>query len=314
MNKPEVSIIVPIYNAEKFLCPCLDSILAQTFINFEIILIDDGSTDNCGRICDNYAKKDDRVRVFHKINEGVSASRNLGLSIANGDYISFIDSDDFIHPQMIELLYTEIYKNKCSFSMVIEESVFEHNYTIKKPQITKYSIEKINKDDCVFKLTHEGKEKRNFVHLLGKLYRKTLLSGILFDKEISLSEDLLFNMEFYLKDGNGVQIMEPMYYRTLLRTDSLSSQKPTDMIYNAEIYFKSLSLIPTNETTYRSYVLVNIMNRITNFKKRNKNTNLKKFAQSKSKELFNLIKWELWVNNKLSILTKLKLIFNYYKV
>ena len=314
MNKPEVSIIVPIYNAERFLSKCVSSILDSTYKNFELILVDDGSTDNSPGICDQFAKKDNRIFVVHQLNAGVSEARNKGLSLASGEYISFIDSDDFIHPQMIECLYNEIHNSNCSFSMVIEENVSEENYIIKKPLITNYPIEKLSKDDCIFNLTHEGKEKRNFVHLLGKLYRKSLLSGMIFDKEISLSEDLLFNMEYYLKDGNGIRIMEPMYYRTLLRTDSLSSQKPTDMIYNAEIYLKSLSLIPTNETTYRSYVLVNIMNRITNFKKRNKNTNLKKFAQSKSKELFNLIRWELWVNNKLTILTKLKLLFNYYKV
>ena len=215
---------------------------------------------------------------------------------------------------MIEFLYTEIHNNNCSFSMVIEENVSEDNYTFEKPHISTYSVEKLSKDECIFKLTHEGKEKRNFVHLLGKLYKKSILSGMNFDKEISLSEDLLFNMEFYLKDGNGIRILEPMYFRTLLRTDSLSSRKPTDMIYNAGIYLKTLSLIPLNETIYRSYVLENIMNRIINFKKRNKNTDLNNLAQSKGKELFDSIKWDLWQNKGIPVWTRLKFFVNYYKV
>lgn len=314
MNLPKVSIIVPVYNAERFLSKCVASILDSTYKNFELILIDDGSTDDSPNICNQFAQKDNRVIVVHQLNAGVSEARNKGLSLASGDFITFIDSDDFIHPQMIECLYNEIHKNKCSFSMVIEESVFENNYTIKKPQITNYSSVKLNKNDCIFKLTHEGKEKRYFVHLLGKLYRKSLLSGISFDKEISLSEDLLFNMEFYLRDGNGIQIMEPMYYRTLLRTDSLSSRKPIHIIYNAEIYLKSLRLLPKEDVKFRSYVLLNIMNRIIKFKKRNINTELSDLAQSKGKELFDLIKWEFWCNNQVTTWTKLKLIIKYYTV
>lgn len=309
-----ISIIVPVYNAEKFLAKCVSSILDSTYKNFELILVDDGSTDNSPGICDQFAQKDKRVKVIHQLNAGVSEARNKGLSLALGEYISFIDSDDFIHPQMIEFLYTEIHNNNCSFSMVIEENVSEDNYTFEKPHISTYSVEKLSKDECIFKLTHEGKEKRNFVHLLGKLYKKSILSGMNFDKEISLSEDLLFNMEFYLKDGNGIRILEPMYFRTLLRTDSLSSRKPTDMIYNAGIYLKTLSLIPLNETIYRSYVLENIMNRIINFKKRNKNTDLNNLAQSKGKELFDSIKWDLWQNKGIPVWTRLKFFVNYYKV
>ena len=313
MNQFKISIIVPVYNAERFLSKCVTSILESTYKNLELVLVDDGSTDNSPSICDQFAQKDNRIIVIHQLNAGVSEARNKGLSLASGEYISFIDSDDFIHPQMIECLYNEILNNNCSFSMVIEENVSEKNYIIEKPLITRYSTEKLNKQDCIFNLTHEGKEKRNFVHLLGKLYRKSFLAGMIFDKEISLSEDLLFNMEFYLKDGNGIRILEPMYFRTLLRSDSLSSRKQTDMIYNAEIYLKSLSLIPLNETTYRSYVLENIMNRIIKFKKRNKNTDLYHFAQSKGQEIFISIRREFWLNKNIPLSTKIKRTINYLR-
>lgn len=93
---PKISVIVPVYNVEKYLPRCIDSILSQTFTDFELLLIDDGSPDNCGKICDEYAAKDSRVKVFHKSNGGVSSARNLGLDNAQGEWITFIDSDDYI--------------------------------------------------------------------------------------------------------------------------------------------------------------------------------------------------------------------------
>lgn len=101
---PTVSVIVPVYKVEPYLRTCIDSILAQTYTDFEVLLIDDGSPDNCGAICDEYAARDERIRVIHQENQGVSAARNLGMAEAKGKYIAFVDSDDAIHPQMFELL------------------------------------------------------------------------------------------------------------------------------------------------------------------------------------------------------------------
>ena len=102
---PLVSIIVPVYNAEKTLNKCVDSILNQTFQDWELLLIDDGSTDRSGELCDEYANKDSRVRVFHKINEGVSSARNVGLDNAKGQWITFVDADDWIDKNMYQELY-----------------------------------------------------------------------------------------------------------------------------------------------------------------------------------------------------------------
>ena len=101
---PELSIIVPVYKVEKYLPKCIDSILAQTFTDFELILIDDGSPDRCGEICDEYAIKDERIVVIHQVNRGVSAARNAGLDAAKGEYIGFVDSDDWIKPEMYEIM------------------------------------------------------------------------------------------------------------------------------------------------------------------------------------------------------------------
>ena len=101
--QPKISVIVPVYKAEKYLHRCVDSILAQTFTDFELLLINDGSPDNSGVICDEYAQKDNRIRVFHKENGGVSSARNIGLDNAKGEWITFIDSDDYIEQGYFEI-------------------------------------------------------------------------------------------------------------------------------------------------------------------------------------------------------------------
>lgn len=103
LEKPKVSVIVPVYKAEAYLYRCVDSLLVQTFTNFEILLIDDGSPDRSGEICDEYARKDTRVRVFHKENGGVSSARNLGLKYAQGEWIAFVDSDDWVESDFLEV-------------------------------------------------------------------------------------------------------------------------------------------------------------------------------------------------------------------
>ena len=103
-----VSVIVPVYNAEKYIETCISSVLNQTFTDFELILIDDGSEDESGHICDEYATKDTRIRVFHKENGGPSAARNSGLNVAQGEWILFLDSDDWIVPESLQLLMSEV--------------------------------------------------------------------------------------------------------------------------------------------------------------------------------------------------------------
>ena len=114
---PEISVIVPVYNVEKYLPRCLDSILAQTFRDFELILVDDGSTDASGAICEEYAARDSRIRVLHQENQGQAAARNRALDIAQGEYIGFVDSDDYIHPQMFEILMRNAWAHDADISV-----------------------------------------------------------------------------------------------------------------------------------------------------------------------------------------------------
>ena len=102
---PLISIIIPVYKVEQYLKECIDSIINQTYMNLEIVIVDDGSPDNCPLICDQYAALDKRIKVIHKKNGGLSDARNAGLNIITGDYVTFVDSDDVIHPEMINILY-----------------------------------------------------------------------------------------------------------------------------------------------------------------------------------------------------------------
>ena len=112
-----ISVIIPVYKVERYLPRCIDSILSQTYKNIELLLIDDGSPDSSGDICDEYAEKDPRVRMFHKENGGVSSARNLGLDEAKGDYIGFVDSDDYIAPGMYEKLVELIEDNNADIAV-----------------------------------------------------------------------------------------------------------------------------------------------------------------------------------------------------
>ena len=117
MILPLISVIIPIYQVEKYIKTCIDSIIHQTYFNLEIILVDDGSLDNCGTICDNYLSQDSRIKVIHKKNGGLSDARNVAIDIANGEYITFIDSDDFVSPNHINTLYSLICKYRVTLSI-----------------------------------------------------------------------------------------------------------------------------------------------------------------------------------------------------
>lgn len=114
-DSPLISVIIPVYNVEKYLHRCLDSVIEQTYKNLEVILIDDGSTDHSGEICDDYAAKDVRIHVIHQENQGVSAARNKGLDTAKGEYIAFVDSDDYILPEMYAKMLECIIENNVDF-------------------------------------------------------------------------------------------------------------------------------------------------------------------------------------------------------
>lgn len=144
---PKISCIVPVYNVEKYLRRCVDSILNQTFTDFELILVDDGSLDNSPAICDEYAVKDSRIKVIHKVNGGVSSARNVGLDVAKGEWICFVDSDDLIEADYMQKMYEAAINNNsdfimCGIQQIAGYETLKNNYKkkIKKIQFVKIDV------------------------------------------------------------------------------------------------------------------------------------------------------------------------------
>ena len=127
-HNEKISVIIPVYNVEAYLERCLNTVCGQSYKNLEIILVDDGSTDNCLQICEEFAERDDRIKVIHQSNQGVSAARNTGLDAATGDYIAFVDSDDYIHPEMYERLYSLLKKHDADMSACFSRGCWDSNY------------------------------------------------------------------------------------------------------------------------------------------------------------------------------------------
>jgi len=208
---PKVSIIVPIYNAQKTLHRCVDSILNQDYTDFELLLIDDGSKDDSGEICDAYAQKDKRVRVIHKENSGVSASRNLALDEAKGEFLQFLDADDWITPDATRLLVESAEQNNCD--MVISDF-----YRVIGERLShKGSID--DADGVVTREEFAGFMMENpadfyYGVLWNKLYDRAIIekNHLRMDPKISWCEDFMFNLEYIRHCENIFVLQVPIYY------------------------------------------------------------------------------------------------------
>lgn len=179
-QSPKISVIVPVYNVEKYLPRCIDSILAQTFTDFELLLIDDGSTDNSGEICDEYAKNDRRIRVFHKENGGVSSARNTGLINAKGEWVCFVDSDDDICINYLEV-YVSLLKHKEADFYIVGCNIISNNRRTKRTFHDQYfSKESIHKFVMYIR----------YYNIFGVPWNKLFSMKIIKDQNISFDESL----------------------------------------------------------------------------------------------------------------------------
>ena len=213
MESELISIVVPVYKVEEYLKECICSILRQTYTNFELILVDDGSPDNCGKICDNYAALDKRIRVIHKTNGGLSDARNAGICIARGKYITFVDSDDYIASQYLERLYL--------FLIKYNADIVQCEYTSDNQQLSqKMKDEFFSYDKCkaMVEMLHFGRVQ---VNAWAKLYKASLFTNIKYPvgrinednlttyKLINLSEKVICisdNLYYYRMNNEGIML------------------------------------------------------------------------------------------------------------
>lgn len=228
---PQITIIVPVYNVEKYIEKCIDSILAQSFVNFELILIDDGSTDSSNKICDEYLKKDSRVIVVHKENGGLSSARNVGLAMAKGEYIAFVDSDDYIEKDMYKILIENIEKTNSDISICSIYLQYDNKTIIQGKSDN--SLEILTREQALFE-TCIGKKFKEFA--VNKLYKRELFKTIRFP-EGRIFEDAYVFYKLVDKSNRISLINTPLYYY-LQREDSISK---------GEFKEKKLDLIDANK-------------------------------------------------------------------
>lgn len=212
MNSPLISVIVPIYNVENYLPRCVDSIINQEYKNLEIILVDDGSPDNSSQICEEYAKKDNRVKVIHKENGGLSDARNAGMKIATGEYVSFIDSDDWVDAQFISTLYEGI-KGGADIAECATRLFDDNDNTLS----TRGSKEgKISRSDALAKLITENGVYQT---VWNKLYKRSMIEDIPFAVG-KYHEDDFWTWRIFLRIDSIYLCEKPMYHY-LQRSNSI---------------------------------------------------------------------------------------------
>ncbi|ELB11855.1 glycosyltransferase [Enterococcus faecium] len=267
----EISIIVPVYKVEPYLRKCVDSILAQTFTDFEVILVDDGSPDNSGKICDEYASKDSRVRVIHKKNGGLSSARNAGIDVARGKYLGFVDSDDYIEKDMYELLYDNIVKEQADLSIC---GVYDL-YANREPKILTPQYMVLSKIEAM-KMILEAKVVS--VQAWNKLYKKEIFDTIRYPEGV-ITEDAAVILPVLDKTEKVVIDNQQKYYyfhRENSITSSRFGEKDLDTINvwkENEIWIKErhpeLSSVAHTRTCWAHFIVLDkivISNRERNYK------------------------------------------------
>lgn len=218
------TIIVPVYNVEKYINRCIDSILAQTINEWELILVDDGSLDNSGKICDEYAEKDTRIKVFHKQNGGVSSARNLGIQEAEGEFVLFVDADDYLEKYALSVLKDAttgqnpdmvIYNTR---EVLNNGKQIEYHYPLLKNKV-------YNKQEIEQQLIPFACQSPSFVNPpWNKAYRLTIIrdNNLCFQKRV-MGEDWLFNVNYIQKINSAIFIDKPLY--NYMRNDESASSK-----------------------------------------------------------------------------------------
>lgn len=205
----KISIIVPIYNCENYLDKCIESIICQTYKNLEIILIDDGSIDNCPKMVDSYCKKDSRIKAIHQKNKGLSGARNTGLEVATGEYIAFVDADDWIEPNMYEVLYKALIENDADMSVC---NMFWDDFS---GLVNDYSLE-IGQSYHFLSTAYKNRYGENlsfsFIVVWNKLYKRDVFSSLRFSSKWRWGEDMAVLADIVGSINKGVFVHSALYH------------------------------------------------------------------------------------------------------
>lgn len=225
MNKYKLSVIVPVYMVEKYVAKCIDSIINQSYTNLEIILVDDGSKDNSGRICDDYKEKDDRIIVIHKDNGGLSSARNIGIENATGQLITFVDSDDYIKCNMYDMMIDCLCKNNLDVICCNYESD-----STSKNEKNESAFKVLKHIDAVARLLDEDGYR---CYSWNKIYKKELFDNVKFPEGL-FYEDIITNYKLFLKANRIGYVNAKLYvynYRVGSITSEMFNEKKYDLFF-----------------------------------------------------------------------------------
>lgn len=294
MGNDLISIIIPVYKVEEYLEKCIESVLKQTYTNLQIILVDDGSPDNCGKICDEYAKKDPRIEVIHKVNGGLSDARNVGIAQAKGKYIGFVDSDDYIKEDMYEILINLIKEYDADVSICNLYDVIDGKEYIRNNEngIQEYGRLEILKEVLL--------DKNIQSYAWNKLYKKELFDEIKYPIGKKY-EDIGTTFYVFEKCNKIVVTSKPEYYY-LKRSDSLVNNVTestvldyTDIIIQRYLYTqKNIEELRKYNNYYLAKTLITAHNDIELL------GSISEKMQEKYKELYNLV-YNIMKNNRKDI-------------
>ena len=251
-----ISVIVPVYNVENYIVQCIESLIKQTYTKFEIILVNDGSKDNSGKICDEYALKDERIKVIHKENAGVSSARNVGIKQSKGQWITFIDSDDWVEEKYLEVLLNLAKSENadisiCGYNRVSKERIEKINASGKNEiyDSQEYLIKSLNPQIGL-----------GFSHM--KLIKKSIIKDIEFNDNLAVAEDAFFNIQLSKNVNKAVHLMQPLNnYRNNNQSLLSSMTERTKAVagnFKSSMFDQNLYLVPPmfNMFNYTEFFLL----------------------------------------------------------
>lgn len=224
MAEPLISVIIPVYKTEAYLEKCVKSVMAQTYRNLEIILVDDGSPDNCPQLCERLAKQDARITVIHQENAGVGAARNHGLDVCMGEYVSFVDSDDYVHSTFIETLYKALVKYDTDIAVCgIVKTSSRQLPPLKTPVKEENKVTVISGVGAALKIAEDKANLKNFI-VCNKLFARSLLEHIRFSNR-KISEDLDVTYRIFFVSEKVVLLDKVLYYYYMNQNSTMHTRE-----------------------------------------------------------------------------------------
>lgn len=300
-----ISVIVPVYQVENYLNQCIESIIEQTYTNLEIILIDDGSNDNCPQICDDWSIKDKRIKVIHKKNGGLSDARNVGLDIAKGKYIAFIDSDDWVDSRYIELLYNSLIKSEADISACSIQKVYDADSV--DPYNLNPKLQLVTPKEAIKDILYDRRFK---TVAWNKLYSKEILSGERFIVG-RIHEDEFFSYKVFDK-AQKLVFVDASLYKYRQRSGSIMSSPSLKHLDLLDAYLNRIKFLENNYTDLASKDKLNFCIACINFYKDflKSDSDFKKIALNRIKNYRRKVKFNIKEFNVLSWKEKIYVIFS----